>query len=201
MNAVNMAAFTAPKTDQANYDDFIAGPRTITITGVRVNEGSKEQPISIHFEGDNGKPYKPCLSMRRCMVNVWGADASKYAGRSLTLYGDPDVIWGGMKVGGIRISHMSHIEKAVTMALTASKTKRAPFTVQPLVVPQAVDVPALVALFDAVTEQADFTAAEATRREAWSKLSAADKGTVKTASDTAKAMLASRIAETRGDPL
>jgi hypothetical protein len=136
--AVDMAQFIAPKSDQLNADDLIAGPMTIRITGVSANEGSPEQPISVSFEGDDRKPYKPCKSMRRVMVHIWGPDASKYVGRAMTLYRDPKVQFGGMQVGGIRISHMSDIpgdklgDGKVQMALTATRAKRAPFTVLPL---------------------------------------------------------------------
>ena len=128
----DMRAVIVPKSDQINSDDLISGPITITIEKVLIAPGT-EQPVSIHFEGDNGKPYKPCKSMARVMVQCWGPDASIYVGRSLTIYRDPKVIWGGMAVGGIRISHMSHIAGSQTMALTATKTSRKPFTVQPLV--------------------------------------------------------------------
>jgi hypothetical protein len=37
-----------------------------------------------------------------------------------------------MEVGGIRISHMSHIERDLTLALTVTKAKRAPYRVQVL---------------------------------------------------------------------
>jgi hypothetical protein len=129
---IDMANTIAPKSDQLNADDFIGGPRTIVITKVTGNEGSTEQPVSIWFEGDNGKPWKPCKSSRRVLVIVWGADPTPYIGRSLTLFRDPTVTWGGMAVGGIRISHMSDIDEPVTMALTASKQVRKPFTVKPL---------------------------------------------------------------------
>jgi hypothetical protein len=70
--------------------------------------------------------------MRRVLVAAWGADADKYVGRRLRLYGDPDVKFGGSTVGGIKISHLSHIEKRMTLSLTATKGKRAPHTVEPL---------------------------------------------------------------------
>lgn len=120
-----------PKSDQQNSDDFLAGPRTIKVTGVKLLTEA-EQPIAIAFEGDNGKPYKPCKSMRRVMVTAWGPDGSKYAGRSMTLYRDDKVTWGGQAVGGIRISHMSHIDRDLVMALTASKSVRKPYIVKPL---------------------------------------------------------------------
>ena len=128
---MNMLATIVPKSDQLNADDLIGGPRTITITDVSLS-GSAEQPVSMSFEGDGKKPYKPCKSMRRVLVQVWGADAKAYVGRAMTLYRDPGVQYGGLAVGGIRISHMSHIDKDVTMALTATRANRKPFTVQPL---------------------------------------------------------------------
>jgi hypothetical protein len=35
-------------------------------------------------------------------------------------------------VGGIRVSHLSHIDKPLTIALTVTRGKRAPYVVQPL---------------------------------------------------------------------
>ena len=129
---IDMTSTIIPKSDQQNADDFIAGSRTITITKVSANLSSAEQPISVFFEGDDGKPWKPCKSSRRVLVTIWGRDAANYVGRQLTLYRDASVTWAGMAVGGIRISHASHIDGPVTMALTASKQVRKPFTVQPL---------------------------------------------------------------------
>ncbi len=120
-----------PKSDQLNADDLIGG-RTLTITVTGVDIKMDEQPVAIHFEGDGGKPYKPGKSMRRVLVNVWGPDANAYVGRSMTLYRDETVKFGGLEVGGIRISHMSHMQKPTTMALTATKAQRKPFTVRPL---------------------------------------------------------------------
>jgi hypothetical protein len=132
--AVDMASTIIPKSNQTNFDDLLAGPRTITITAVKAS-GAPDQPIAVHYEGDNGKPFMPCKSMRRVMVAAWGPDAAQYVGRSMTLYGDPKVAFGGMQVGGIRISHMSHIERDLTLALTVTKAKRSPFQVRKLEAP------------------------------------------------------------------
>lgn len=126
----DMVKVTEPKSDQWNFDDFQAGPITFKIEGVKV-KGGQEQPVEISLAG-TPKFYRPCKSMSRCLVAAWGADSAKYAGRSLTLYGDPSIKWGGMAVGGIRISHMSDIDSALTMALTVTRANRKPFTVRPL---------------------------------------------------------------------
>lgn len=129
----DMDLVTAPKSDQKNYEDFLGG-KTLTIKVTKVTIKAGEQPVTVNYEGDNGKPYKPCKSMCKVMVIVWGNDSAKYAGRSMTLYGDPTVTWGGMAVGGIRISHMSHIDKPITMALAATRSSKKLFTVNPLAV-------------------------------------------------------------------
>lgn len=127
----------APKTNQTNADDFIGGiTRTITITAVKEGD-SKEQPISISYEGDNGKPWKPSLGMRRVLIELWGQEAAKeadkhYRGRKVTLFRDPDVKFGKDTVGGIRISHVSDIKGDIKIALTVSKGRRVEFVVHPL---------------------------------------------------------------------
>ena len=129
----DMSAVIVPKSDQINAEDFLAGPRTYTIEGVVINAGT-EQPVNIKLRGED-RVWRPCKSMSRVLVAAWGPDASKYAGRAVTLYRDPKVKWGGMEVGGIRISHMSHIEREMLLQLAATKGKRAPHIVKPIDAP------------------------------------------------------------------
>lgn len=126
----DMSGVIIPKSDQINAEDFIAGPRSYTIEGVSISPGT-EQPVNIKLVGEP-RLFRPCKSMSRVLVSAWGPDASVYRGRSLTLYRDPKVKWGGMEVGGIRISHMSNIEREMLLQLTATKGKRAPHIVKPL---------------------------------------------------------------------
>ncbi|HLS01491.1 MAG TPA: hypothetical protein VK054_05845 [Beutenbergiaceae bacterium] len=119
-----------PRSDQQNYDDYVAGPKTVTVE--KVTKGTNEQPVEIHLVEYPGRPYKPAKSMRRVLVQAWGADASQYAGRRLTLYGDPEVRFGGQQVGGIRISHLSHLDGPLTLSLTVTRGKRAAYKVDPL---------------------------------------------------------------------
>lgn len=120
----------APKSDQLNAEDLLTGPRTFTVE--KVTKGSAEQPVDIHLVEFPGRPFRPSKTVRRILVNAWGPDASAYTGRRMTLYRDPAVKFGGMDVGGIRVSHLSHIDKALTVALAVTRGKRAPYTVKPL---------------------------------------------------------------------
>lgn len=126
----DMSPVIEPNSDQYNAESFLTGPRTFCIESVSITPG-QEQPVSINLVGET-LVWRPCKSMSRCLVAVWGRDAKAYVGKSLTLYNDPKVRWGGMEVGGIRISHMSHITAAQTMVLAESKKSRKPFTVKPL---------------------------------------------------------------------
>lgn len=125
---------TEPKSDQQNFDDYVGGPKTVTVSDVK--SGSAEQPVEIHLVEFPGRPFKPSKSMRRVLVAAWGAEASAYVGRRMTLYGDPTVKFGGIAVGGIRISHLSHIDKTLTLALTVKRGSRSPFVVEPLDLPK-----------------------------------------------------------------
>jgi hypothetical protein len=138
--AVDLSDTIIPRSDQLNADDLLAGPITIRIRKV-ARASTAEQPIAVHFVGDDDKPYLPCKSMRRVMVAAWGSDGRAYEGRSMTIFRDPSVTWGGAEVGGIRISHLSHIDKPLTLALTMAKKARKPFRVLPLTVTAATTPP------------------------------------------------------------
>ena len=120
----------AANSAQQNADEYVSGPKTVTVSEVK--KGTAEQPVEVHLAEFPGKPFKPAKSVRRVLAKAWGTDASQWAGRRLTIYCDPEVRYAGKAVGGLRVSHVSHIDKPITVALTVTRGKRAPFTVQPL---------------------------------------------------------------------
>lgn len=120
-----------PKSDQLNADQLIGGPITVRVTSVRRGSGD-EQPVTVHYEGEAGRPYKPCLTMRKVLIFAWGEDGSQWAGRLMTLYNKRDVKWGGVEVGGIRISHLSHVEGDIKLSLAATRGKKEPIIIKRL---------------------------------------------------------------------
>lgn len=118
-----------PKSDQLDAVELIGGPRIFTIEGV--SRGSAEQPVNITFQ-DFPRDWRPGKSMRRVLVACWGPDASKYVGRKVELFCDPEVRFGGIATGGTRISRLSHIDKPKSLALLVARGKSAVFTVNPL---------------------------------------------------------------------
>jgi hypothetical protein len=163
-----------PKSDQLNSEQLMAGPMTINITEVRT--GNAEQPVIINYEGDEGRPYKPCKTMRKVLIFAWGDDGMTWPGKFMTLYCDESVRFGGSQVGGIRISHLSDIDREMSLSLTATKGKKSVHTIKRLVIDhaanisQAPDVASLKAAFKAAyrgaaddTGKAAFKAAYDTR--------------------------------------
>jgi len=134
---VDMTQFVEAKSDQLNADDLLGttkeSGRTITVRKVTGNDG--DQPISIYYEGDNNKPFKPCKTIRRVLLGVWGKFANDYVGRSMTIYRDDSVTFGGLAVGGIRISHMSHIDKPTLVVVMKTKGKKVGIEILPLAQP------------------------------------------------------------------
>lgn len=149
----------AAKSDQLDYDDLMVAERTFTITEV-TRGPSADQPVEIGLK-EFDRPWRPAKSMRRVLIVAWGADASAYIGRQVTLFGDPTVKFGGIAVGGTRIRALSHIDKPLTIALTVTRGKRAPFVVQPIVTEQPKDTSGRDWLVELTDAQGDVDAIKA----------------------------------------
>lgn len=162
---ISISKTLIPKSDQLNGDDLMAGPRTFTISAAAESaDPDSDQPIELTLaEWIRGRPYKPGLSMRRVMYNAWGDDAETYVGKRFTLFRDPSVRFGGMDVGGIRISHMSDLPggRQLKSALTVTRGKKDIYVVKPLVdephAPQASPEPSAVEVA-AATDRAELSA-------------------------------------------
>jgi len=117
-----------PKSDQLNADDLLTGPMNVKITDIK--SGPVDQPVHIYIEGQ--QPFKPCKTMRRVLITAWGSNGKDWIGKSMTLYCDPTVKFGGIALGGIRISHLSHIDQTLNMMLTATRGRKSQVVVKPL---------------------------------------------------------------------
>ncbi len=127
------------KVDQLTADALLGGSRDIVVTGVRI--GTVDQPISIDFEGDKGQPFRPCKTMRRVLLLAWGPDGNEWIGKAMRLYRDDRVRFGGDEVGGVRISHLSHIDRRIQVSLSATKGKKAVHTIDVMKAPEPVGLP------------------------------------------------------------
>jgi hypothetical protein len=178
------------KTDQLNAEDLLDAPMVIKITKATKVE-NPEQPIILNYDGDKGKPFKPCKTMRRLIHNIWidcGDDIRPYVGRSMKLYCDRDVKLKGEKVGGTRISHMSDTPNnasRVEVSLPVARGMKKTFVVERLDTVAKTDT--LAAAKATLESAADLAALIA----AWGKLSAAEKTQLASVKDARKQQIES----------
>lgn len=119
----NLRDTITPSSNQLNADDLTGTTKVIRVTAVK-RGSSKDQPIIIEYAGMDSRPYKPCKSMRRVLIAAFGDDGRDWVGKSIKLYNDSEIKFGGVRVGGIRISQLSHMEKELKILLTSTRGKR-----------------------------------------------------------------------------
>ncbi len=122
MNINDLSDTIKAKSDQLNADDLVGMEKTITVTGV--SRGNAENPVVVHYEGDDGRPFKPCKTVRRILIAAWSENGNNWIGKQAKLYCDPSVRYGGKEVGGIRINALSDIEKPLQVKLSVSRGKK-----------------------------------------------------------------------------
>ena len=147
-----------PKSDQLNAEDFMSSNAMFTVTGVDV-EPSRDQPVWIYNDYDQKRPYKPSKSMRKILVDAWGDDENFWIGRRMIVFRDPEVTFGGDKVGGIVISHMTHIKSDFKIKLQIKRGKQKEYMIkklpdEPVQTQSGIDPAALQAAADILTKAA-----------------------------------------------
>ena len=153
----------APTSDQLDAIELV-NPRTFTIdSGSRLGSRDGKTVAEIRLVGFP-RVWRPSKGMLDVLAKCWGTDGKAWAGRSVTLYNDPEVTFGKDKVGGIRISHLSHIDGPVTVMIRGrgQGARKIAWPVQPLAVAAPPPPPAAMSLEDvAATTDTD------TLRTAW----------------------------------
>jgi len=127
-----LAAATAPKSDQLNADDLILANKIIRINKVLVNLQLESHKIWIHFDGDQGKPWKPSKSMARVLGEILGGDFDAWIGQHIELFRNKEITFGKEKCGGIQIAAMSALNNPVTVMVTTKRSVKSKITIQPL---------------------------------------------------------------------
>ena len=111
------------KSDQLNAVDIMGFEPILQIREVHVRAG--DQPVSIYYNGDNNKPWKPSKGMIRILSAGWGSESDFWVGKSVQVYMDDSVKYAGKEVGGIRIRAMSDIRKdGIKVVVAKNKQQR-----------------------------------------------------------------------------
>jgi len=154
MNISDLSSTIIAKSDQLNADDLIGGEKVITISGVSLNN-LVEAPIVLHYDGDDGRPFKPCLTVRRILLAAWGKNGNDWIGKQARLYCDPAVVYAGKEVGGIRVSALSDMQKPLSVKLSVTRGKKKEHRIDVLERVQKLVYPAdkFESAFDAMCQQ------------------------------------------------
>jgi hypothetical protein len=148
-----------PRSDQLNSEQLLGGPMIITVSDVRAGSGA-DQPVSVYYELDPARPFKPCKTMRKLLIFAWGQDGTQWIGKSMELFNEPSVKFGGEEVGGIRISRMSDINpRGIDISLTATKGRKEKHRVELL--KASAELTAALAAIEAATNKAGLEKAKA----------------------------------------
>lgn len=119
----------APRSEQMDACE-LTQPTIFTVA--RVTKGaSEEQPVQVFFE-EFPRPWRPSKSMRRVLAACWTPQSAQWSGRRIELFCDSSVKFGGIEVGGIRVSRISHIDGPKKIPLLITRGKSAMFVVEPL---------------------------------------------------------------------
>lgn len=128
LTAEQLQRATQARSDQLNGCDILGGPLVARIVDVRA--GNSEQPVVIVIDSWP-QPWKPSKTSLRVLCACWGGDPQQWVGRYAVLYCDETVKFGGEMVGGIRTSHLSHIDGTKKIAVNATRGKKKIETVEP----------------------------------------------------------------------
>ena len=174
---VDVTKYTYSKGSQLNADDILSAPMTVQVAAVEETRDA-QQPLAIRYAGDNGKPFLPCLTMRKLIAALWGAESDDWVGKSMTLYRDPSIKFGPDTPGGVRISHMSGIDKTVSVQLLEKRGKRRQYTIVPLEVAAQPQTPA-IDRDELKRQMAEVEGDEVKKRAWWNDLTKEEQAVVK----------------------
>lgn len=126
----------APASDQIDAVELVE-PRTFTIdTGSRLGKRDGKTVAEIRLV-EVDRVWRPSKGMLDVLAACWGTKADQWVGRRVTVYNDPDVMFGKEKVGGVRISHLSNIDAARDIQIRGAGAigRKRSWHVEPLATP------------------------------------------------------------------
>ena len=123
MNKQELIETAQARSDQINSDDLINTHVDVTIKAVQRGP-TKEQALQIVLE-ETDKFYRPSKTFRRALIGCFGDEPANWVGQRIRLIRNPDTTFGGVKVGGIEVSHASIADPIVLMLSTKRGKKSA----------------------------------------------------------------------------
>jgi hypothetical protein len=132
---LDIASTLTGASTELTADDLIGGPRLLRITRLEMSD-DKKRPLSIFYNGDEGRPWRPCLMMRRVLVGCFGTNSDDFIGQTVEVYRDNSVTYGAkgeglQQVGGVRLKRAS-IKERMSFNIQAKRGQKIPYIVNPI---------------------------------------------------------------------
>lgn len=94
-------------SDVIRYVDIAEQEFTLEITAVKKGKvtgkgGKASGKAMLYFKGAE-KPLGAGTAVLSVIAQLYGSDTRKWIGKRVTLFGDPNVSFGGEKCGGVRV--------------------------------------------------------------------------------------------------
>ena len=143
------------KSDQLNAVDIVGSEPVIKIREVKINNNATGQKVWIYFDGDNGRPWKPCKGMGRILMAAWGKKSADWVGKHVKLFIEPTVRYAGQEVGGIEIRSVSDIAQSGINVIHVKSQKQRGMRHVPLLVvtPETYPADKFESVFPAIEKQ------------------------------------------------
>jgi len=113
------------------------------IGNVRMDDEKKKKEVDkavIWFkEIDRGWIY--CKTSGHSMAAMWGKDDANWIGKRVTLYADPDIMFGADQVGGIRVAGSPDIDKEIKIRIKFKKKRALEVVLTPTAAPATLPKP------------------------------------------------------------
>jgi hypothetical protein len=135
---IDMTKGIEGNTDQLNAANLTGRSVVVQILAVRNSRGQadkEKQPYEVVIS--DFKPWRPCLTSRRILIELWGDDGDKWVGHWVRLYNDETVRnpQGG-EPGGIRMDAADLDKPFTTKPIIVSRGKTQRFTIKTIQPPK-----------------------------------------------------------------
>ena len=74
--------------------------------------------FALHFEGGNYLPMLMNKTNVRILIGLFGKDASEWKGQPICVYHDPNVMYAGKQVGGLRVKKARKVSEDAMKAIS-----------------------------------------------------------------------------------
>jgi hypothetical protein len=110
MNAISVTRRSRFLGKKEAGSGLVVTPDEIRQEDVSSPDGGKEKRVVVYWKEDNVKPLILNTTNAQAIAEILGTEETdEWIGKQIELYHDPNVSFGGKKIGGIRVRPVKEI--------------------------------------------------------------------------------------------